>query len=621
MTISRERASFAVVLLLTAGAIAGLTVLQYRWNREASEATGVRLADALQLSMVNWHLDLFRNLSEVCLTIRMGADFTPDGDIDEFARRVAEWRAIARYPDLVKNVYIVSRTAADAATRTLRLDAERAVLLEVAPPQPLGTLAADLRIAPADAPAATPDPSANPQLSESFYNIGAALRDWRFEPAVPALVRPFGGADGTAKTSGGQSVQWLVVELDDQVMRARILPDLAHRYFQGTDGLDYEVAVVGGSQPRRVIYSSDPGFAEQEVADADGRMDVFGRGQDGGTRAPISIFHRTSDNRGPTAAVGISWFPLLRPMPTSDDWQLVVRHRRGGSLGVFVAEMERRGLMLSFGAMFLLVLSLSMLVIATVRAQRLARLQMDFVTAVSHELRTPLAIISSAADNIASGIVDGKTQLQEYGAVIGEQASGLSSLVERVLLFAATRDGQQRYVLAPLAPAEIVDAALASTERLIHAAQFTIERDIPADLPSILGERVTAAQCVENLITNALKYSGDARWIGIRARAVEDEVQIDVSDRGIGIAAADLPHIFEPFYRSPDVRRAQIHGTGLGLALARQIAETMGGRLTATSEPGRGSTFTLTLRAAKATVASAANAAGAPLFTSSLQQP
>jgi hypothetical protein len=226
------------------------------------------------------------------------------------------------------------------------------------------------------------------------------------------------------------------------------------------------------------VPASDRGFGEQEVVDADGRMDVFGRAWDQAARPPISIFHRTSDNSGPTAAVGVSWFPLLRQTPPSDDWQLVVRRRRGGPLGAFVADMQRRGLALSFGALCLLVLSLSMLVITSIRAQRLARLQMDFVTAVSHELRTPLTIIGSAADNIANGVVDSKPQLQEYGSVIGEQASRLSGLVERVLLFAATRDGQQRYVTQSLLPSEIIDAALASTEGLIRAAQFTIEGSV-----------------------------------------------------------------------------------------------------------------------------------------------
>jgi signal transduction histidine kinase len=155
-----------------------------------------------------------------------------------------------------------------------------------------------------------------------------------------------------------------------------------------------------------------------------------------------------------------------------------------------------------------------------------------------------------------------------------------------------------------------------------------IERDVPSDLPPIIGERMAVSQCVENLITNAVKYSRDERRIGIRARAVEDgqgerQVQISVSDRGIGIAAEDLPHIFEPFYRSPAVRRSQIHGTGLGLALAKQVAESVGGTLTVVSEPGRGSTFTLSLRCAAAAAPEQATSGGVegPLFTTSLQPP
>jgi len=628
MRLFKARAGLGAVLLVTAAAIVGLAVLQYRWNRNASEATGVRLADALQLSMVNWHLDLFRNLSEVCLTIRMAAEFAPDNDVNQFADRFAEWRSIARYPDLVANVFVLDRTSATADVQMFRLDPQTRVFARIEGPTVLATPVADLRRALVESADALPATPPDRQLTESFYNIGAALRDWRFEPAIPALIRPL-SVESTASrrvAAGSPAVQWLVIQLDEQVLRSRILPDLAHRYFQGTDGLDYEVAVVSGSRPGRVIYSSDPGFGEQEVLDADGRMDLFGRGWDQASRAPVSIFHRTSENSGPTAAVGISWFPLLRETPPSDDWQLVVRHRRGGPLGAFVADMERRGLALSFGALFLLVLSLSMLVITSIRAQRLARLQMDFVTAVSHELRTPLTIIGSAADNIATGVVDSQSQLQEYGSVIGEQTSRLSGLVERVLLFAATRDGQQRYVTQSLFPAEIVDAVLASTEGLIRAAQFTIERDVPSEVPPIIGERLAVSQCIENLITNAVKYSRDERWIGIRARVVEldnreRQVQINVSDRGIGIAAEDLPHIFEPFYRSPSVRRSQVHGTGLGLALAKQVAESMGGTLTVDSERGRGSTFTLSLRCAPQVADAAVTDVQGAFLTGSFQPP
>ena len=620
MNLFKERASLAAVLILTATIVVALAVLQYRWNREASEATGVRLADALQLSMINWHLDLFRNLSEVCLSMRMAAEFSADEDLNQFAERFAEWRSIARYPDIVANVYVVDGRQPDRRVDTFRLNPGTNQFETVEWPDVLGTLGAELALPVPLEAEALPG-----QLTESFYNIGSALRDWRFDPRVPAILRPLNQDVGTRRVAS----QWLVIQLDEGVLRSRILPDLAHRYFQGTDGLDYEVAVVTGVPPYRVVYTSDPGFGELEVADADGRMDIFGRVWDESSQSPVSIFHSTSENSGPTAAVGISWFPLFRETPQDEDWQLVVRHRRGGSLSAFVTDMRRRGLALSFGALFVLVASLSMLVITSIRAQRLARLQMDFVTAVSHELRTPLTIIGSAADNIASGVVEQKPQLQEYGAVIGDEVSRLSGLVERVLLFAATRDGQQRYAIGPVQPAEIIDAVLASTEGLVRASQFTIERDVPPDLPAVTGELMAVSQCLENLITNALKYSRDQRWIGIRARVVEDaragrQVQISVSARGIGIAPEDLPHIFEPFYRSPSVRLAQIHGTGLGLALAKQVAEWVGGALAVVSEPGRGSTFTLSLHCAPPPIApqnSPEGGAKSPLFTTSLHPP
>ena len=104
-----------------------------------------------------------------------------------------------------------------------------------------------------------------------------------------------------------------------------------------------------------------------------------------------------------------------------------------------------------------------------------------------------------------------------------------------------------------------------------------------------------------------MKYGGETRWIGIRAYASEPsqakEVRITIQDKGLGIETRDLQRIFEPFYRSPAVTAAQIHGTGLGLPLAKRIAEAMGGKLTVSSEPGRGSSFTLHLPVAAKSVA------------------
>jgi len=151
---------------------------------------------------------------------------------------------------------------------------------------------------------------------------------------------------------------------------------------------------------------------------------------------------------------------------------------------------------------------------------------------------------------------------------------------------------------------KIIETALASTAELIHTAQFTVEQNIESGLPAVMGDLFALSQCLQNFITNALKYGAENRWIGVRASLEEKgalgrEIRISISDRGKGIASSDLQHIFEPFYRSPLVAGTQIHGTGLGLSVARSIAEAMKGELTVRSTPGRGSTFTLHLPVAQ----------------------
>lgn len=236
---------------------------------------------------------------------------------------------------------------------------------------------------------------------------------------------------------------------------------------------------------------------------------------------------------------------------------------------------------------------------------QLAELQMHFVASVSHELRTPLAVIRSAADNLADGIVRDQAAAKRYGGIVQRQGRSMSDLIDQILLFASTEDREARYTLQPIQVEELLHAVRAQMEPLLQAAGRMVVIQSAQALPSVRGDRAALSQCLQNLIGNAIKYGGDQEPIAVRTclscgRASQPQhIEIAVTDRGMGIESSELPRIFEPFYRSPRVVAAQIHGTGLGLALAKRMTESMGGRLTVESQPSQGSTFTLHLQIAK----------------------
>ncbi|HEX3372320.1 MAG TPA: HAMP domain-containing sensor histidine kinase, partial [Candidatus Acidoferrales bacterium] len=530
---------------------------------------------------------------------------------EQYPRRFADWKKTSADPHLVAGLYILHFDRA-RTERAFQLNDSSQHFEPIAWPANFGQLREEIRQAgSAPASVATSASAESTDSAESinrnifgssFFQDGP-LAGWQFEPRIPALVRSitrersFLPARDASATNGDD---WIVIALDQDDVRNSVLPSLSQRYFRGTDGLDYQIAVTAGNEPGDVLYSSDAGFGDKEINDADGTLNIFARLLSSAHKSPIQVFHTPSQAAGPAGSVAITWFPLLHDDGTDHDWRLIVRHRRGGALGAFVADSRRRDLAISFGVLFLLVISMAILLFTSARAQRMAKLQMDFVTAVSHELRTPLTVISSAAENIAHGVVEGKVQLEQYGSVIGAQARKLFEMVEQILLFAAIREGQQRYSMRPLEVTEILDAAISSTAGLIRTAGFELERKVEPDLPRIAGDLPALSQCVQNLITNALKYGKEQKWIGIQVQLSEHgvtgrEIQISVSDRGIGIAPEELQQVFEPFYRSPSVMAAQIHGTGLGLPLAKSLVESMKGQITVRSAPGKGSTFTLHL--------------------------
>jgi two-component system phosphate regulon sensor histidine kinase PhoR len=164
------------------------------------------------------------------------------------------------------------------------------------------------------------------------------------------------------------------------------------------------------------------------------------------------------------------------------------------------------------------------------------------------------------------------------------------------------RSGKDRYTLRPLRVSEILERVRKNLAILILEHGFFIEQFIEPGLPGVLGDPLAACGCLENLMTNAIKYGGTDRRIRIRAtlKHAENgnkEIGISVHDHGMGIPNSELKRIFEPFYRTRQATGAQIPGTGLGLSVSKHLAEAMGGRISVESEVGVGSIFTLYLQA------------------------
>jgi signal transduction histidine kinase len=223
---------------------------------------------------------------------------------------------------------------------------------------------------------------------------------------------------------------------------------------------------------------------------------------------------------------------------------------------------------------------------------------MEFVAAVSHELRTPLAVIRSAAENLADGVVRDEGQIRKYGDLVRNEGRRLTEMVEQILEFAGIDSGQRAFVLRPVALAPMLHDIVQSSDALIRSAGIEVEYEIDEGLPPVLGDESALRRVFENLIANAIKYGESGQWIGVRGKRAGRDVHVSIADRGIGIASAEQSRIFDPFYRAPEVIAARVQGAGLGLSLVQRIVQAHGGRIMVRSEPGTGSEFTVILPAA-----------------------
>ncbi|HEX9049995.1 MAG TPA: HAMP domain-containing sensor histidine kinase [Anaeromyxobacter sp.] len=232
------------------------------------------------------------------------------------------------------------------------------------------------------------------------------------------------------------------------------------------------------------------------------------------------------------------------------------------------------------------------------REAKVARLQTDFVNKVSHDLRTPLTSIRMFVETLQLGRLQDPVKQTEALAIISEETTRLSGLINRLLDWARMESGRRSYQLRREPVEAIVDEALAAfaPQRLDERVKVT--RSVPPGLPPVMADRQALSEALLDLLNNAYKYTnGEEKRIEVRASAAGPTVLLEVADNGPGIPAREQKRIFDKFYRGTQPVLQTVEGTGLGLAMVKHIVAGHGGKVTVASELGKGATFTIALPA------------------------
>lgn len=243
-------------------------------------------------------------------------------------------------------------------------------------------------------------------------------------------------------------------------------------------------------------------------------------------------------------------------------------------------------------------------------AERLEQTRRDYVANVSHELRTPLTAMRALIEPLRDGLVKTEEQRQQIYDVVLRETMRLSRLVNDMLELSRLQSGTASLSRSVFAPLPLFNLIHETYSAYAEDYQQTFVYDVPEDLPSVWGNPDRTQQVLIVLLDNAFKYTPEGGVVTLSACAEGDVVRVRVRDTGVGIPAADLPHVFDRFYKVDKSHHSK--GTGLGLAIAYEIMKHLGEEMSVTSEPGRGSCFTFTLHIAQGSAEKTAELPKAP---------
>ncbi len=277
------------------------------------------------------------------------------------------------------------------------------------------------------------------------------------------------------------------------------------------------------------------------------------------------------------------------------DWFLEFYEQEQRLIETFLT--SRRGI---YFYMFLLIAGIlifgSILTIRTVSHElELAKMKSDFVSTISHEFKSPLTSIRQLAEMLQAGRIPSEERRQKYYDVLLEQSERLSLLTENILNFAQMEEGRKEFEFKKVDIGALLKEIVSTIQDRVHYEDFVIQTKIEKSLPSIEVDSAAITQAINNLVDNAIKFSGENKKVIVSSFTEDQYLVIAVQDFGIGIKKEEIDKVFERFYRGGDELSRMVKGSGLGLTLVKQIVEAHHGSVHVESEPGRGSTFSIRL--------------------------
>ncbi len=231
--------------------------------------------------------------------------------------------------------------------------------------------------------------------------------------------------------------------------------------------------------------------------------------------------------------------------------------------------------------------------------RRQEQVRRDLTANIAHDLATPLTAIQGFSEALADEVITRADERQETAQRIGREVQRLRRLVKDLQQMSSLESGHAQLDLAPLDMHTLVDETLNVIQPECEQMNIALHNEIASETPLVLADSDRITQVLLNLLDNARRHMSRGGSITIRAYSKENVLYTQISDTGVGIDAADLPHIFERFYRADRSRAGTTGGSGLGLSIVKAIITAHGGNIWAESNPGQGTTVTFTLPLAR----------------------